>query len=127
MKQRSVPIITRKAITGIIILFSLAACQEQIDPRVALPAGPGPDPDSPLIGTAWLWDGGWGAVNLYFESAERVIFNGQESYEYSYDKAAGKGQAVSLGNFAVTENYSRLIFSPTWRGYPHGADFTRTD
>ena len=118
-------------IIGIFILIFSAGCQEQIDPRAIQPSGPGPDPDSPLIGTNWFWDGGWGATSLYFENAETVLFTEQSGnqvrHAYSYDKAIRKGQADTLGAFTVTENYERMIFSPTWRGYNHGANFTRTN
>ncbi|MCL2763115.1 MAG: hypothetical protein FWD36_07935 [Treponema sp.] len=112
-------------VIGIIIIFSLIGCQAQIDPREKRPGGSGPDPDSPLIGTSWFWDGGWGAVTLYFESAETVLFNEEARHAYSYDKSTRIGQADSLGRFTVTNNYERMVFSPTWRNYPHGADFTR--
>ena len=119
-----------KKILTIFILCILSACQEQIDPRDKGLSGIYPDPDSPLIGTSWFWDGGWGAVTLNFDTAETVLFiegASQFTYKYVYVKSTRNGQADSLGRFSVTENYDRMIFSPTWRGYPHGADFTRID
>ena len=109
------------------MIFSLFGCQEQIDPRADRTSGSGPDPDSPLIGTSWFWDGGWGEIMLYFESDETVLFNEQDRLTYSYDKATRYGQAVSLGDFSVTEHYEQMHFSPTWRGYPHDALFTRVN
>ena len=110
------------------MIFSLSGCQDQIDPRADRISGPGPDPDSPLIGTSWFYDA-WGGAKLYFESAETVLLiieSIESRHGYSYDKATRKGHAVSLGNFTITENYEQMNFSPTWRGYPHGALFTRS-
>lgn len=103
-------------------------CQAQTDPRDVVPSGPGPDPDSPLIGTYWYWDSGWGESTLYFESAETMIWiagtSGETILPYSYGKEIRTGQVDTLGDFSVTEDYTELHF-PMWRQYPHGADFTR--
>jgi hypothetical protein len=109
----------------IVLMFSLIGCQVQIDPRQERATGPGPDPDSPLIGTKWFWDGGWGEVILYFENPETVLFYNLSRFAYSYDKIIRTGEAVSLGRFTVTENYELLNFSPTWRNFPHEANFAR--
>jgi len=54
-----------------------------------------------------------------------LYLNEETRHAYSYNKITRSGQAASLGDFTVTENYDRMIFTPTWRGYPHGAIFTR--
>ena len=108
--------------------LSLAACQDQIDPREAPYSWPPPDPASPLIGTNWYWDGyGWGDVILYFDDADTVIGNpgpDQASFPYNYDGITRKGEVTGLGRFTVTPDYGKMIFSE-WRSYGHGANFTR--
>ena len=124
--MRSVPIIRKIFI--IFILCILSACQDQLDPRYDEFAGIGPDPDSPLIGTSWFWDGGWGEVTLTFDNAETVLFiegSNQVRHDYVYKKSNRIGKASYLGRFTVTENYNQMNFSPTWRGYSHGANFTK--
>ena len=118
----SVLIIKKKLIVSIIMVFSLAGCQVQTDPRDIRPGGPGPDPDSPLIGTRWLF-GDWGEQIVYFETAETVEFNGN-SYTYTYNKETRNGHADYLSRFTVAENYENMTFH-NWRQYGHPAHFTR--
>ncbi|HCC36858.1 MAG TPA: hypothetical protein DEQ14_04190 [Treponema sp.] len=119
----------KKIIAGIIAGIILAACQAQIDPRDTQSGRLPPDLESPLIGTAWRYET-WGQT-LYFESAETVIHNGTDSYEYFYDKAARAGRIGVLGSFTVTADSVtadyKLINFPDFKGYGHGADFTRID
>ena len=102
-------------------------CQDQIDPRDKRLEGPGPDPDSPLIGTRWFWDSGWEEITLYFESAETLRYNEENPpISYWYDKALRNGHADTLGRFSVEGNYDGIVFSQ-WKQYPHGAVFSRVD
>ena len=107
--------------------LSLAACQDQIDPREAPYSWPPPDPSSPLIGTKWHW-GDWGGTTLYFDTTNTVIGNpgspGESSFTYYYDGTTRRGQVDALGRFAVTPDYGKMNFSE-WRSYGHGAEFTR--
>ena len=70
-------------------------------------------------------------MTLYFESPETVFMVREEStslesrHEYSYERSNRRGRAGNLGSFSVTERYDRMVFSPTWRGYPHPVEFTR--
>jgi len=117
-------------VTALAALF-LMGCQAQIDPRDAQPDRPPPDLNSPLIGTTWegRGRGGGGLVILYFESAERVIFNpelpGERFLDYHFSQATRRGNVATLGNFSVTEEYKAIEFYMNWRHYPCGADFAR--
>ena len=126
LRQGGVRTIKKKVVLSIITVFFLAACQDQTDPRDIQLYQPGFDPESPLIGTSWMWDSGWQDVpeTLYFD-AETVLFRGQESYAYLYDKAERVGIADYLGRFTVSQDYERMTFSPSWRIYAHEAYFTR--
>ena len=125
MRQGGVLTIKKRIVLTITMMFLLAACQEQIDPRDTRPSSE-PDPQSPLVGTTWEWDSGWQEVpeTLYFD-VDTVLFRGVESYDYLYDKAERIGIADYLGRFTVSEDYEQLTFSPSWRNYAHDADFTR--
>lgn len=128
--RRRIFYIAKNLIVVIFTMFFLAGCREQIDPREKLPGRPGADPDSPLIGTRWT-NTEWSGRNLYFETAETVLYtkinSGNSSYaDYYYIKEERKGEVEGLGPFNVTENYQRMVFSNI-EGYGHSMDFTRTD
>jgi hypothetical protein len=112
-------------------MFFLIGCQVQIDPRATGQDWPPPNPDSYLIGTSWSGStrGTGSIVTLFFECAEKVIFNegmaDRQSLNYFYVDETRKGYVSSLGGFSVTtEDYESIDFS-TWRQFPCGADFTR--
>jgi len=121
-----------KIIVMALAAFFLMGCQGQIDPRDAQSDRPPPDPNSPLIGTMWegRGRGGGSLVILYFESAERVIFNpgllGERFLDYHFSAATRRGNVDTLGYFSVTtDEYEAIAFYRGWRHYPCGADFTR--
>ena len=97
-------------------------CQVQTDPRDIPPVRPDHDPNSPLIGTRWIY-AEWGDQIVYFETAETVVFR-DETHAYFYDSASRSGWAESLNHFVVEENYEKMTFL-SWRNYGHPADFKR--
>ena len=99
-------------------------CQVQEDPRAIQPVRPGPDPESPLIGTSWIFSD-FGDQIVYFQTAETVVFQ-NESYAYTYNAKTRTGRADYLNSFVVQENYERMTFL-SWRNFGHSADFTRVN
>ena len=97
-----------------VIFFSLAGCQNQIDPRDIQPIRPGPDWDSELIDTRWVSD----LETVYFACAETIQWNGF-SLAYWYDKEKRNGEAHDLGRFSVSADFSEVRFH-AWRDYPCG-------
>ena len=105
-----------------LLVFSLVACQMQIEPRDIVVPRPEPDPNSPLIGTRWTSQ----TEVIYFESAERLIWNNTTGLDYWFDKDVRSGAAHDIGRFTVSANFDLVHFT-AWRQYPCGRQefFTR--
>jgi hypothetical protein len=89
-----------------------------------------------LAGTEWEWDSPYGLRTLEFDSADHLIFHNDhrdgtevlhlDDY-YTYDSSTGTGTITGgypAGNFALVKDNTIMYFN-NFKGYGHGADFTR--
>jgi hypothetical protein len=107
----------------------LSGCQQQTDPR-DMPPKYTHTQDHPLTGTTWYWDSEWSANRrtLFFETADRVIYQDgtQFTESYVYDKNEKQGKIDAYGEFSVTDDYETMLF-PNWKNYGHGAEYKKVD
>jgi hypothetical protein len=89
-----------------------------------------------LVGTEWEWDSQFGLRTLEFDSADHLIFHNDHrdgtevlhlDDNYTYDSSTGTGTIrgeYPAGDFALVKD-NKIMYFTNFKGYGHGAEFTR--